>query len=137
MRGNFVDTKGNILGRHRGIVNYTVGQRKGVNVPSKDRLYVKKIRSGTNEVVLGRDHELWSKCVIARDFNYVSIKDFYGEMAVTAKIRYNQKGGKAIIRKIDDRHVECIFEEPQRAPTPGQALVCYDGNYVIGGGTIV
>ncbi|MBQ7920841.1 MAG: tRNA 2-thiouridine(34) synthase MnmA [Lachnospiraceae bacterium] len=135
--GNFVDTKGNILGRHKGIVNYTVGQRKGLGIAAGERVYVVEIRSETNEVVLGEDSELWTQRVIAKDFNYVSLDNLRDEISVTAKIRYNHRGAKAILRKIDDTCVECIFEEPQRAPTPGQALVCYRNNYVVGGGTII
>lgn len=135
--GNFVDTKGNVLGTHKGIVHYTVGQRKGLGIASGERLYVQSIRSDTNEVVLGEDNELWTRYLKVKDFNYVSIEDFSGEIHVTAKIRYSHSGAKAILRKLDEQYLECIFEEPQRAPTPGQALVCYQDDYVIGGGTIV
>lgn len=135
--GNFVDTKGNILGQHKGVVHYTVGQRKGLGIAAGERLYVLEIRSETNEVVLGEDKELWAKRIVAKDFNYVSLEDIPGEIHVTAKIRYNHRGAKATLRKINDQYVECVFDEPQRAPTPGQALVCYQGDYVVGGGTIV
>lgn len=135
--GNFVDTKGNILGRHKGIVHYTIGQRKGLDIALGERAYVLEIRSGTNEIVLGNDKELWTKHVLVKDFNYVSLDDFQGEIGVTAKIRYNHRGAKAVLRKTDNQYVECIFEEAQRAPTPGQALVCYLDNYVVGGGTII
>lgn len=135
--GNFVDTKGNILGKHKGIVHYTIGQRKGLGIASSERLYVLEIRSKTNEVVLGEDNELWTKHVVAKDFNYVSSEEFADEIKITAKIRYNHRGAKAILRKISDKYVECIFDEPQRAPTPGQALVCYQDAYVVGGGIIV
>lgn len=137
LSGNFVDIKGNILGQHKGIVHYTVGQRKGLGIASGERLYVLEIRSETNEVVLGKDRELWANHIIVKDFNYVSLEDFSGELNVTAKIRYNHKGAKATLRKVNDQYVECIFEEPQRAPTPGQALVCYQDNYVVGGGVII
>ncbi len=135
--GNFVDTEGNILGRHKGIVHYTVGQRKGLGIASGERLYVLEIRSDTNEVVLGEDKELLTRNIIVKDFNYMSIENLQGEMPVVAKIRYNHKGANAILKKRDDGFMECVFEEPQRAPTPGQALVCYDGNKVVGGGVII
>lgn len=135
--GNFVDTKGNILGRHKGIVHYTVGQRKGLDIALGERMYVLGIHSETNEVVLGKDNELWTNYILVKDFNYMSIENLPEEMSVIAKIRYNHKGAKAILRKIDEQYMECIFEEPQRAPTPGQALVCYQDNYVVGGGTII
>ena len=134
--GNFVDTEGNILGRHKGIVYYTIGQRKGLGIATGEKLYVVDIRKDTNEVVLGEDKDLWTDRVLVKDFNFVSIEDFSGELEVTAKIRYNQKDARAVLRKTDNRYLECIFEEPQRAPTPGQALVCYRDDYVVGGGTI-
>lgn len=134
--GNFVDTKGNILGKHKGIVYYTVGQRKGLGIASGERLYVLEIRSDTNEVVLGDNDELMAKHILTKDFNYMSVNDLQGEMPIVAKIRYNHRGAKAVIRKRIDGNIECEFEEPQRAPTPGQALVCYDGEKVVGGGII-
>lgn len=135
--GNFVDASGNILGKHKGIVYYTVGQRKGLGIAAGRPLYVTAIRTDTNEVVLGEDKELWTTRILAKDFNFISIEDFSRELPVTAKIRYNHKGAKAVLRKTDKGYMECIFEEPQRAPTPGQALVCYDERRVIGGGTII
>ncbi len=135
--GNFVDTKGNILGQHKGIVHYTVGQRKGLGIAAGERLYVLEIRNETNEVVLGEDNELWTRRVIVKDFNWMSTADLQEEIFVTAKIRYNHRGARAVLRKTDDNYVECIFEEPQRAPTPGQALVCYQGDCVVGGGIII
>lgn len=134
--GNFVDTNGNILGRHRGIIYYTVGQRRGLGIAFGERLYVVEIRSDTNEVVLGRDSELMTRHIIIEDFNFMSIEDLHEEISVVAKIRYNHRGAKAILRKIDNKYMECIFEEPQRAPTPGQALVCYVDDCVVGGGVI-
>ena len=100
-------------------------------------MYVLEIRSTTNEVVLGTDEELMTRRILAKDFNFMSIADLSGELPVVAKIRYNHRGAKAILRKRNDQIVECIFEEPQRAPTPGQALVCYEDNRVIGGGVIL
>ena len=96
-----------------------------------------EIRSETNEVVLGENKDLMWNNIVAKDFNFMSIEGLQDEMNVTAKIRYNHRGAKAVLRKRADGHMECIFEEPQRAPTPGQALVCYDGNKVVGGGVII
>ena len=137
LSGNFVDTKGNILGQHKGIVHYTVGQRKGLGIAAGERLYVLEIRNETNEVVLGEDNRLWTRHIIVKNFNWMSTANLQKEISVIAKIRYNHRGAKAILRKMDDNYVECIFEEPQRAPTPGQALVCYQGDYVVGGGIII
>ena len=87
--GNFVDTKGNMPGQHKGIVHYTVGQRKGIGIAAGERLYVLEIRSETNEVVLGEDDELWTRHIIVKDFNWMSIAGLQKEMSVIAKIRYN------------------------------------------------
>lgn len=135
--GNFVDKNGNILGRHKGIVHYTVGQRKGLGIAAGEKLYVLEIRPESNEVVLGENNDLMARNIVAKNFNYMSVADVQDEMPVIAKIRYNHRGAKGILKKRDDGHMECIFEEPQRAPTPGQALVCYDGDKVVGGGEII
>lgn len=135
--GNFVDMQGNVLGTHKGIVHYTIGQRKGLGIASGERLYVLDIRSDTNEVVLGTDSELMTKNILVRDFHCLSVPEVQDGMPVIAKIRYNHRGAKAVLRKRENGWIECVFEEPQRAPTPGQALVCYRDNYVVGGGTIV
>lgn len=135
--GNFVDKNGNILGRHKGIVHYTVGQRKGLGIAAGEKLYVLEIRPESNEVVLGENNDLMVRNIVAKNFNYMSVADVQDEMPVIAKIRYNHRGAKGILKKRDDGHMECIFEEPQRAPTPGQALVCYDGDRVVGGGEII
>lgn len=134
--GNFVDVEGRILGKHKGIVNYTVGQRKGLGISSADRLYVLDISGKSNEVILGEEEKLWTRRVLVKEFNYVAIEQIKDEMCVIAKIRYNHKGARAILRNLNE-YMECIFEEPQRAPTPGQAFVCYQGDYLVGGGIIV
>jgi tRNA-specific 2-thiouridylase len=134
--GNFVNTKGEVIGKHKGIVHYTVGQRKGLNLTFGHPVFVIEIRPETNEVVIGEGDEVFSSKLYADTLNFMSIPDLDGDMEVDAKIRYSHKGAKAIIRKIGDDQLECIFEEPQRAITPGQAVVFYQGDYVVGGGTI-
>ncbi len=135
--GNFVALDGRVLGKHKGIVHYTVGQRKGLNLSMGHPVFVKEIRPETNEVVIGNSEDVFSNQLYANNLNFMSIEDLDGEMIVDAKIRYSHKGAKCRIRKIDSDIVECIFDEPQRAITPGQAVVFYDGDIVVGGGTIV
>lgn len=135
--GNFVTADGKVIGRHKGIIHYTVGQRKGLNLSMGHPVFVLAIRPETNEVVIGNGDEVYNDTLYAGNLNFMSIDDLDGEMEVTAKIRYSHKGSKCIIRKVAEDKIECIFSEPQRAITPGQAVVFYDGDYVVGGGTIL
>ncbi len=135
--GNFVTTDGKILGPHKGITHYTVGQRKGLGLALGYPAFVIEIRPETNEVVIGTNEDSMSKFVRANQLNFMSIEDLKGEMRVWAKIRYNHKGAWCTIKKTGEDEVLCTFEEQQRAITPGQAVVFYDGDYVLGGGTII
>ena len=135
--GNFVNTAGEVLGKHKGIIHYTVGQRKGLGIALGARTFVKEVRPETNEVVLASNEELFSNVLYANRLNFMSIETLYEPMAVMAKIRYNHKGSKAVIELVDKDIVKVMFEEPQRAITPGQAVVWYDGDIVVGGGTIL
>ena len=135
--GNFVDLDGNVIGRHKGITHYTIGQRKGLNLSMGKPVFVVAIRPETNEVVIGDNSDVFGDRLRCNHINFMSIADLEGEMEVTAKIRYSHKGAKAVIRKVEEDVIECVFEEPQRASTPGQAVVFYDGEYVVGGGTIL
>lgn len=135
--GNFVDLEGNILGTHKGITNYTVGQRKGLNLAMGKPVFVVEIRPETNEVVIGENQDVFATRLYADKLNFMGISDLEGEMVVDAKIRYSHRGAKAAISKVDDDILECVFEEPQRAITPGQAVVFYKDDYVIGGGSII
>lgn len=135
--GNFVDLEGNILGKHRGITNYTVGQRKGLNLSMGKPVFVVEIRPETNEVVIGDNSDVFQPRLYANKLNFMTIPDLEGDMRVNVKIRYSHKGAPAVIRKVAEDVVECVFDEPQRAITPGQAAVFYDGDYVVGGGSIL
>ena len=137
MSGNYVNTAGEIIGRHKGLVHYTVGQRKGLGIAMGQPVFVVELRPETNEVVIGNAEEVFSDRLVANRLNFMSIEDLEGEMEVEAKIRYSHKGSKCTIRKIAEDEVLCIFEEPQRAITPGQAVVFYQEDYVVGGGTII
>ena len=136
--GNFVDLDGNILGKHLGITHYTVGQRKGLNLSMGKPVFVVEIRPETNEVVIGDSKDVFSDHLICRDVNWMAIDGLHGEeREVLAKIRYSHKGSPCIIRELPDGTVECQFKEPQRAITPGQAVVFYEDECVVGGGTIL
>ncbi len=135
--GNFVTPEGQVIGTHKGIIHYTVGQRKGLNLSMGHPVFVVAIRPETNEVVIGNAKDVYSDRLICNKLNFMTIEDLDEDMQVTAKIRYSHKGAEAVIRKIEEDRVECIFKEPVRAITPGQAVVFYDGDYVVGGGTIL
>lgn len=136
--GNFVDLDGQVIGRHKGITHYTVGQRKGLNLSLGYPVFVVEIRPETNEVVIGTGEDVYSDTLRAGHLNWMAVDGLHGEeMEVMAKIRYSHKGAPCTIKEVEDGVVECRFAEPQRAITPGQAVVFYQGEYVIGGGTIL
>lgn len=136
--GNFVDIDGNIIGRHEGITHYTIGQRKGLNLSMGRPVFVVEIRPETNEVVIGDSEDVFTDRLRCGNLNWMAVDGLHGEdMRVNAKIRYSHKGADCVIRELEDGAVECVFDTPQRAVTPGQAVVFYDGDYVVGGGTIL
>lgn len=137
VEGDFVNLKGEILGKHKGIVHYTVGQRKGLGLAMGHPVFVIKIRPETNEVVIGENEDVFEQKLYANNLNFMSIDSLEGSMRVKAKIRYSHSGSDCTIRLVDEDTIECIFDEKQRAITPGQAVVFYDGEYVAGGGTII
>ena len=134
--GNFVDKDGNILGRHKGIIRYTVGQRKGLGLALPHPMYVIKVDTLSNTVVLGENEDLFSKTVTADNINLISVDNIYKPMRVKAKVRYSQPEQWATAVQTDENTITLEFDEPQRAITQGQALVLYDGDIVVGGGTI-
>ena len=135
--GNFVDTEGNIIGQHKGLIHYTVGQRKGLNLALGYPAFVVKIRVDTNEIVIGKLEDNLSEKVYIRKMSFMSEPDFSETKTYLGKIRYNHKGAPCTVRRLEEDLYECTFAEAQRAVTPGQALVLYDGDLVAGGGTIV
>lgn len=136
LEGNFVDTEGNILGKHKGIIRYTVGQRKGLGLALKEPMYVKKVDPIKNEVILARDCDLYSTTLRANNLNLTAIDSIDSPIKVLAKVRYKHTEQPATVTQIDKDTIEVVFDEPQRAITKGQAVVLYDGDIVIGGGTI-
>jgi tRNA-specific 2-thiouridylase len=135
--GNFVDTKGNVLGRHKGIIHYTVGQRKGLGIPLGKPAYVVDKNKEKNTVTLGDEEELYTDRLQAECINFISIEKLTGTMKATVKTRYTQKESEALLHPVDDDRILVEFKDKQRAITPGQAAVFYDGDIVIGGGTII
>lgn len=135
--GNFVTAAGEVLGKHRGITHYTIGQRRGLGLSMGERVFVTEIRPGTNEVVIGTDEELFATEVICDRVNFMSVEDLGSPLRVRAKIRYNHGGEYCLIEKMAEDMVKCTFESGVRAATPGQAVVFYDGEYVLGGGIIL
>jgi len=135
--GNFVDAQGHILGRHRGIIHYTIGQRRGLELAMGERVYVTEIRPDTNEVVIGREEDLYTEKVICTQVNFMAIEDLKEPRRVLGKIRYNHRGACCWIEKQPDGRVLARFEQPVRAAAPGQAICFYEGEYLLGGGIIV
>lgn len=135
--GNFVTLDGKVLGKHKGIIHYTVGQRKGLGLSLGYPAFVLEIRPETNEVVIGTNEDSMTTTLKANRVNFMSVEDLPEPKRVFAKIRYNHKGAWCTVEKTGEDEITCTFEEPQRAVTPGQAVVLYDGEYVLGGGTII
>ncbi len=134
--GDFVDTKGNILGRHKGIVHYTIGQRRGLGIAHEHPLFVLAKDLEKNQVVLGARDELRQSSFQATDLNWIAIEKLQEPLELSAKIRYNQEAVPVRIKSLDEEHVlvECV--EPQEGVAPGQSVVFYDGDIVVGGGII-
>ena len=134
--GKFIDKDGTVLGTHKGMVHYTIGQRKGLGIAFGKPMYVKEIHPSDHTVTLGEDSELYGRSCIVRDFNWISGAAPAGAIRCRVKIRYRQKEQPAAADPLPDGRVRIEFDMPQRAITPGQAAVLYDGDVVLGGGTI-
>ncbi|GGG92444.1 tRNA 2-thiouridine(34) synthase MnmA [Silvibacterium dinghuense] len=134
--GELVSTSGQVLGKHTGIHNFTIGQRKGLGVSSPNPLYVIQIDHDSHRVTVGSDHESLATTVRAGRLNWVSIPSLESEMRVRVKIRHRHEPAPATLRMVAPDVAEAAFDEPQRAVTPGQAAVFYDGDEVVGGGWI-
>lgn len=134
--GNFVTEDGTVLGQHKGITHYTIGQRRGLGLAMGEHVFVTAIRPDTNEVVIGGAKDVFSNEVYADNLNFMAWEEFPKGSRVLAKIRYAHKGAMCTIERIGEDMIHCVFDEPQRAVTPGQAIVFYDGDYIAGGATI-
>lgn len=134
--GNFVTADGQVLGRHKGIVHYTIGQRKGLNLAMGHPVFVTQIRPDTNEVVIGSNEDVFTTKVRFRDAVFMGSTDFSEEGRLWGRIRYGHKGSWCCVTGLADGTYEAEFEEPVRAATPGQSIVLYSGNAIAGGGYI-
>ena len=134
--GDFVDLRGRTLGRHRGIIHYTVGQRRGLGIAAEHPLYVQAIYPETNTVTLTENEGLYTRRLLARDLNWIAVPGLDREVRCRAKIRYRQPEQPATAVQLDETTLEVRFDTPQRAVTRGQAVVLYQGDVVLGGGTI-
>ena len=135
--GELVTSDGKVIGAHEGIHNFTVGQRKGLGVATGSPLYVIQIKGDERKVVVGTNEDLYSRTLRVRRINLISVADLEGKTRVTVKIRHRHEGAPAALEKSSDDEVLVTFDEAQRAVTPGQAAVFYDGDTVVGGGWIV
>jgi len=135
--GPFVNMEGEEVGTHRGTVFYTIGQRKGLGIAFGKPMYVKKIDTENNTVTLADDEQLFDSTLTANEFNWISGRVPDGPIHCNAKIRYRMKEQPAMVYPRADGTVRVEFDRPQRAITPGQAVVLYDGDTVLGGGRIM
>lgn len=135
--GNFLDINSNIIGRHNGIINYTIGQRKGLNISFGKPMYVINKNAQDNTVILGDNNALFKTRVEVKNVSFSAFEKFTNELEVFARLRYNSKEAKAKLNILDNGNYVLDFYEPQRAVTPGQYAVFYDGDICLGGGEIV
>ncbi len=135
--GSFVDENGKILGEHKGIIRYTVGQRKGLGLALPCPMYVKEKDLENNRVILCENNALFSKELYAKDINLIPFDKIEKPMKLKARVRYNQPEQDAMVEQIDENTLHVVFDKPQRAISKGQAVVLYDGDYVVGGATII
>ncbi len=134
--GDIVDRAGHVLGRHHGVPLYTIGQRRGLGIAAAVPLYVVELDMRRNQVIVGGSEEVFSAGLVADDLNWIAIDDLLEPMEVSAKVRYGKKEGMAKLVPLPDNRVQVDFLEAQRAVTPGQSVVFYQGSRVIGGGVI-
>ena len=134
--GDIVDCEGHVLGHHHGVPFYTIGQRRGLGIAAAEPLYVVELDMQRNRVVVGTGQQVFAAGLIAGDMNWIAIDALQEPMQVSAKIRYGKREGAAVVEPLPNGRVQVRFAEPQRAVTPGQSVVFYDGDRVIGGGVI-
>lgn len=134
--GNIVNSKGEILGKHTGLYNYTIGQRKGLGISYSEPLFVLGFNSLKNEVIVGTEDELYKKEILVDDINLLLVDEIKGQIDVNVKTRYSSREAKAKISMADENIIKVVFDEPQKALTPGQSAVFYVEDIVLGGGKI-
>jgi tRNA-specific 2-thiouridylase len=134
--GDFVDRTGKVLGKHKGLIRYTIGQRKGLGIAAPAPYYVCEHNVKDNTIILGSENDLLVQTLTATDINLIPFDRIENSIRAIVKVRYRQKGDWATVRQIDSDTLQIVFDEPQKAVAKGQAAVLYDGDYVIGGGMI-
>ncbi|MBQ8783966.1 MAG: tRNA 2-thiouridine(34) synthase MnmA [Clostridia bacterium] len=135
-KGEFVNKAGEFIAEHKGLINYTIGQRKGLGIAAPAPYYVLQKDAKLNRVVLGSNDDLFLDTLEAENVNFISVESLTEPMKVKAKVRYKQKETEATIYPLENGNVKVVFDTPQRAITPGQSVVFYDGDTVLGGGII-
>ena len=136
--GDFIDMNGNVLGKHKGIIRYTIGQRKGLGISAETRLFVSGKNMAENTVTVGLESALFHSSLLADEWNWIAAPPAVGQpLPCTARTRYHQPERPATATLLPDGRVRVDFAAPQRAIAPGQAVVLYNGESVIGGGTIL
>ena len=134
--GDYIDEHGNILGRHKGVIHYTIGQRKGLGISMGRHIFVADKDAQKNTVTLADEDKLFTNTVVIRSVNLIPFDNFEGKIRVKAKIRYHHAESDAYAEQTGPDEITLTFDEPQRAPAKGQSAVMYDGDFVIGGGII-
>lgn len=135
-KGNFIDKNGNVLGKHNGIINYTVGQRKGLGAFGKP-MFVNSINAADNTVIIGENGTQYCRGLVADRLNFIAFDSLTEPLRADVKIRFRAKEQPALITPLEGDRMQIIFDEPQRSITPGQSAVIYNGDTVIGGGRII
>ncbi|MDO4460412.1 MAG: tRNA 2-thiouridine(34) synthase MnmA [Clostridia bacterium] len=135
--GDYIDINGNVIGKHKGIIHYTIGQRRGLGIAMGRHMYVCAKDPVNNTVTLGDQIDLFKKECLVKDFNWIMYENPPKELRATVKLRYNQKQEYPCTVYPEDGYVRIVMDEPQKAVAAGQAAVVYDGDYVVGGGTII
>ncbi len=135
--GNYVLSDGTVIGRHKGVIHYTIGQRKGLNLAMGHPVFVQEIRPETNEVVIGEHEDVFTEELVCNRLNAMAVPELEDGKEVLAKIRYSHKGAACTLHREGADRVRVVFREPVRAVTPGQAVVFYENDFIYGGGTIM
>lgn len=134
--GPFLDLAGNVLGQHKGLPHYTIGQRRGLGIATGERIYVVALDPQRNAVILGPPEAVYQSDLICKDVNLILYQELTAPLEVEAQVRYNAKPSPATLSPLPDGQLQVHFHQPQLAITPGQAVVFYQGDYLVGGGTI-
>ena len=134
--GNYLDIDGNVVGKHKGVIHYTIGQRKGLGISMGRHIFVSAKDPINNTVTLADEEFIFSDTVVLKNINLISVDNITEPMRVEAKLRYKQRPAKCIAIQTGENEMTLIFDEKQRAPAKGQSAVIYDGEYVVGGGII-